>query len=594
MSQASALNRHYHSTRAERPLVEVSKPSSSRGKCLSVALGVILLIGSLIAAGLLYQQLGYFSLAIAGVGVVLSLVSFVLSGYCGSPETVKSEHPTPLPSKPEVVKALKPQSKPGRTLEIKGEVPPSKAEEKKPQPVLPPLPFIFDLQKLGSSPLLQPLPREAFLRIDGDGNVRPFILASMLVGTQEAKGLIDSSDLDDELLDLPLHDWFKSQDRLCSSSFAAKVCSHPRRKQRVALINERIKVLNSTVQLQERLQRLDIPDVTIEDLLPAWPHSPLRLMLMLDDELMQLKVSSVKHMNPILIRQFLGRRICALAKKKAEFCLPPVLSEESVDDLLLIDLPKLNAHQINANANHFPPITFLLLPVSQLQQIATARLSTYQLHCIFETTCLNKLRPSQVNACISLVQNKKIFADLNKEQLLQLDYSKVDREIFEAIFKDHPKRLKKLNFQQLQQLCDFFSDRHWKIVGKEHADKFDLQQVESLKRKEVFSALFSPRGRRKSNAAKHLPKLDLNKIYTLIPLFSPNHWKYIGEKHVIHFNFLKIEDEALRSMAVKTIFDPRQGSRSPAAKLLPDLNPDQIKVIKPFLDPAALKYLPHS
>ena len=366
MSQSPALN--YQSTRTERPLAEVSKPPSSPGKCLSVALGVILLIGSLVAAGLLYQQLGYFSLAIASVGVVLSVVSFVLSSYCGSPETIKSEHPIPLPSKPEMVKALKPQSTPERTPEVKKEVPPPKAEEKKPQPVLPPLPFIFDLQKLGSSPLLQSLPQEAFLRLDGGGNIGPFLLSRLLLGEKEkeSEALLNRSDLDSDLLNIPLFFWLNPEQKHLLARDDHKTLNDPRRTYRIALINDRIKALNAAVQLEERFQRLGSPFIMIRDLLPAWPQSPLRVILMLDDELAQLKVSSIKQMDPVLLWDKLHTRIHALADKKTEFNLPAPLTEENIDTILLIDLPKFNAQQINAGPLHFTPLTFLLLPHFEL------------------------------------------------------------------------------------------------------------------------------------------------------------------------------------------------------------------------------------
>ena len=333
---------------------------------------------------------------------------------------------------------------------------------------------------------------------------------------------------------------------------------------------------------------------------------------------------------------------------------------------------------------------------------------------------MHKLKPAQVNACIALIQDKKLFANLSEEQIIQFDYSKIDHEIFNAIFSGNRSQfLENLVWEQLQSLFPFFLDEHWKIFGKKYAHTFDLDQVEESKRKAafrslfstsggcdsnaathlhqltleriyelsplfseshwehigevhtlnfdfdrvdssirkgVFKALFPPRGwpesrtaanlfpqltleriyelsplfseshwehigethalnfdfakidaqRRQavfnavfstsggtySTAAKYLSKLTLNRIYVLSPLFTDSHWQTIGTKHVCDFNFSKIEDVAVRTRAVKVIFDPKGGTYSQAAKLLPQLNPTQITDIKSLLDPAALKYLP--
>lgn len=52
------------------------------GKCLLVALGIITIIGGLVATGCLYSRLGYSSFAIGGAGLVLGILCFVISKYC--------------------------------------------------------------------------------------------------------------------------------------------------------------------------------------------------------------------------------------------------------------------------------------------------------------------------------------------------------------------------------------------------------------------------------------------------------------------------------------------------------------------------------
>lgn len=62
-----------------------SQPATSQSinkeEYLLIALGIITLIGSLVATGCLYSQLGYASFAIGGTGIVLGIFSFLLSKY---------------------------------------------------------------------------------------------------------------------------------------------------------------------------------------------------------------------------------------------------------------------------------------------------------------------------------------------------------------------------------------------------------------------------------------------------------------------------------------------------------------------------------
>lgn len=60
--------------------------SSHKGGYLLVAISTILMIGSLVAAGLLYSQLGYASLAIGGGGVVVSGALLLISKCCCFPK----------------------------------------------------------------------------------------------------------------------------------------------------------------------------------------------------------------------------------------------------------------------------------------------------------------------------------------------------------------------------------------------------------------------------------------------------------------------------------------------------------------------------
>jgi hypothetical protein len=60
----------------------------NKGRYVLIALSIITLIGSLVAAGCLYSQLGHASFAIGAAGVVLALLCFLLSKYCCAEEDI--------------------------------------------------------------------------------------------------------------------------------------------------------------------------------------------------------------------------------------------------------------------------------------------------------------------------------------------------------------------------------------------------------------------------------------------------------------------------------------------------------------------------
>lgn len=88
--------------------------SFNKGGYLLIALGIIVLIGSLVATGCLYSRLGYSSLAIGGAGVVVCILSFLLSKYCRTP--VVAERRQPAVIEPQVFDFTK--VKPSNIFEI--------------------------------------------------------------------------------------------------------------------------------------------------------------------------------------------------------------------------------------------------------------------------------------------------------------------------------------------------------------------------------------------------------------------------------------------------------------------------------------------
>ena len=152
--------------------------------------------------------------------------------------------------------------------------------------------------------------------------------------------------------------------------------------------------------------------------------------------------------------------------------------------------------------------------------------------------------------------------------------------------------LHRLDLEKIYGLSPFFSispDGHWEYIGDKHTLAFDFSRIEEIKRQAVFAILFSTKGDVCSKAARFLPRLGLERIYTLSPFFS-DHWAYIGDKHTLAFDFSRIE-ETKRQAAFAILFSTKGDDYSKAAQLLPKLPPDQQAIIHPYLLPKAQKYL---
>lgn len=65
---------------SDQPVLDLK--SINLAKLLFIALGIITMIGSLVATGCLYSQLEYTSFAIGGSGIVLGILCFLISKYC--------------------------------------------------------------------------------------------------------------------------------------------------------------------------------------------------------------------------------------------------------------------------------------------------------------------------------------------------------------------------------------------------------------------------------------------------------------------------------------------------------------------------------
>lgn len=404
------------------------EPIERKANCahyVFLALGIITLIGSLVATGMLYSQLGTTSLAIAGGGVAVALLSFILSRYCYT--------------------LIPPATSP---------VIPTTSSVTQEEPTLPSL---LDLTITGESPLLQALPMTQFQRQRSD-KVALFAEAS-LWGEEKRVGKQDIVS-DHGLLETSLFFWVTRHPLISYATEQLEIINDPTRKTQVELINARIEELDKAVQLKERLER-GIPFIPIKFLLPAWDDSPLKLALMTDEEISSLKLSACAHLNLSIVWGE-RERILELSKEHPEF------TKKSMEDLLLIDLPKMKADEIYA----FPPCTFGLIEETELKKIDVQKLSPDQLHFIFRY-CVQSLEPAQVNVCIPQIKDKTLFKNLSDKQVLSFDLSQMDQEIFNVLFPLNVERtLDRLrNLKDKVSACYKFFGNPWYLKGLDSYEK---------------------------------------------------------------------------------------------------------------------------
>ncbi|MFC2049203.1 hypothetical protein ACFLR2_00825 [Chlamydiota bacterium] len=580
------------------PVAPTADSKSTHHPCgyLLVALGIIGLIGSLVASGYFYSQLGYISHAIGGGGVAFAILCLLLNGYCCTKTETPIQTSQPVRAKPA------PRRNPrGQPQALPPQLPPARSSQPT-APALPPLPHILTLEPEASSPLLHSLSEKDF-QTPGP-NTRFLLLSAALTASAKVPSLEDLGYVvDDDLLNIFLTDWIMPESR-SKDDYFQKQCrtikesrsQDPEGQKCIACINSRIEDFDKEIQLKERLKRLRSSPLKVRDLLPAWPNSRLQLRLMMDDELCLQTISFLSQMSDAEAWELIGSRPLRLSAMKKGCVAPPHTTQEEMDTVLLVDLPHFTAAQINACPSFFPPLTFVLISADELKRIDTSRLSTGQLQPLF-TKFVQYLTPAQVNAVIRLITDKTLFASLSEAQVLGFDDSQMDQEIFNILFStegDHFSNahdlLPQLSLQRIYQLSKFFSDEHWKYLGKEHTLAFDFSQIEESKRQEVFNILFSTEGDHFSNAHDLLPQLTLPRIYQLSQFFSDEHWNYLGKDHTLAFDFSKI-DESERQRVFGILFSTEGNSYSKAYGLLPELSLQQIYQLSQFFSDEHWKLL---
>ncbi|MEZ5315611.1 MAG: hypothetical protein R3E91_05340 [Chlamydiales bacterium] len=491
-----------HNTFTNKPRSSVK--SMSKPGYLLIALGVIALIGSLVAAGCLYAQLGSLSFSIGGAGMIICILNSVLSKYCCLKKTNR-------------------HSSLNKTKDAK--------------------------KRIRDKPPMQ-----------NNGNISPPLPPT-----------------------IPQHQAHQQE------NISAK------KNEPFAL-----------------------------DLKKLYPTSEEELESFTDDELKKIVASSLLWLNNEKVWNIIGQRLKTIENNKQLVGL---------DNTLLVDLKYLTANDINTNPKKFPPITFLLIDINELKKIQIQKLDDQQLQLIFSATdqsntdyFIQRLTHDQITQCINKTKytsslKKLLFMNLSEEQVLNLDFSKIDKDIFNLIFSlDESQRfnanvlLPKFKVDKIYDLIPYFSKEHFEHISDEQVKNMDFSHLRKIRNKQDYSALadnkekmkaivnilFSTENGQNSKAAKRIPTLSTENIDALMPYSSIEQWKYIHDDQIDKIDLSKwmrsllitvLKDEQEIREMVNILFSTENGQNSKAAKWMPKISNAIIENLIPYFSNEHFEYI---
>lgn len=235
---------------------------------------------------------------------------------------------------------------------------------------LPSLPKLKSIAFDSAKEWMKPVSKDPFI---GPEKLETAVVQTIFGASKEEIGNIHSS-----ILDISLENWFHPKKLLAHEK---KELDKPQFKIGVESIQKRIKDLNDSIQLEERLKRINfLTLLKVKDLLVSWDKSPLKVSLMMEDELAELKISDLKECtidDPMVIY-----RLNQIGKQQTSNFDQTALSSENVQEILLINLCKIKADSLNQLAKDLPLLAFSLIPKSEIPQVKVEALSSPQLNAL--------------------------------------------------------------------------------------------------------------------------------------------------------------------------------------------------------------------
>ncbi len=533
-------------TEVSNPLISANT-QTPKLKIIIEAISIILLIGSLVAAGLLFPRMGYPACAIAGGGIALTILSFALVSYCRPEPTPPSSSATFTPLLNQQFEASEMKIAEHRIADIPLEFlfkPPTLSDRLDPRSWYHDSWNVMEDQKNQEAmravhSRIQALNQafnfeERFKRLDCDD-----LRVKDLMGPLSAKSsLLLKMMLDEELVTLTLSSVSSIKDKKVWKAFGPRLIAlsrqHPQYTFPALLTQESV----GTIPL------IHLPKLKAE-MINAHPQlfPPLTLLLIETEELQKIELTKLsdEHLQILFSCRFYD------SAPDPHNCYYPFVQ-------------RLKPEQVNGS----------LQRISQMQ--------------------INKYSHPDHRGWITVFTNHgyELLDRLSETQILHLDLSLMTPQIFNVIFttthtfSGANKLLPKFPLASIYRLMRFFpKDSLWHCIGEAHALAFEFSQIaDDHQRKEVFNKLFP---------WYPLKKCTLERIQELSPLFSDLHWRAIREEHAGSLDYSRIP-EANRQRVLNLIFEGG-GSYSSAALYLPKLSSTQKAFVKPYLSPEALKHL---
>jgi len=263
---------------------------------------------------------------------------------------------------------------------------------------------------------------------------------------------------------------------------------------------------------------------------------------MMDEELVQLKFSDIEGKDEKLV-EGIGERLRGLAKKQNAAFDQTILSGDQVHEFLLINVYRLKADTLNKLAKTFPAIAYSLISTSEISKLDVTLLSEAQIDALFAVEeNVHQLSKTQIDHCLGKVETK-FLKHLNEKQISELDYSKVDKEAFELLFNTYDadkteKRLQRLSDAQIDQARGHFKFLHWNKLSDAQISNLDYSKVD----KEAFEAIFHTYESTKME--KRVQLLSNTQIEQTRAHFKFQHWNTLSDAQIRKLDFSKIDKEA--------------------------------------------------